>query len=72
MKAYKVEYRRVDWHAYFMGSYECHKTTEEYFLTEEKAQDFINSEVKEYMPTWEKDVVVKETGVGKIVEIVLN
>lgn len=69
MTIYKVAFERIDWNAYFSGSWTCACTAEEFFSTKEKAEEFINTPLDEYVPTWKRYETVKEAGVGEIYEI---
>ena len=66
MIIYKVTFKRINWDAYFSGSWNCACTAEEFFSTKEKAEEFINASVDEYVPTWKRYKTIKEAGVGEI------
>lgn len=69
MIIYKVTFKRINWDAYFSGSWNCACTAEEFFSTKEKAEEFINASVDEYVPTWKRYETIKEAGVGEIEKI---
>lgn len=69
MTIYKVAFERIDWDAYFSGSWACVCTAEEFFATKEKAEEFIKAPLDEYVPTWKRYETIKEAGAGEIYEI---
>lgn len=69
MTIYKVAFERIDWDAYFSGSWACTCTAEEFFATKEKAEEFIKAPLDEYVPTWKRYETIKEAGAGEIYEI---
>ena len=79
MTIYKVSFDRIDWDAYFSGSWTCACTAEEFFATKEKAEEFfatkekaeefIKAPLDEYVPTWKRYETIKEAGAGEIYEI---
>lgn len=69
MTIYKVTFKRIDWDAYFSSSWKCACTAEEFFSTKEKAEEFINTPLDEYVPTWKRYETIKEAGIGKIDKI---
>lgn len=69
MTIYKVAFDRIDWDAYFSGSWACACTAEEFFSTKEKAEEFIKAPLDEYVPTWKRYETIKEAGAGEIYEI---
>lgn len=69
MTIYKVSFDRIDWDAYFSGSWTCACTAEEFFSTKEKAEAFIKAPLDEYVPTWKRYETIKEAGAGEIYEI---
>lgn len=72
MTIYKVEYTKKDFNAYFSGAYNCYTTEEKFFTTKEKAENFVATEMKEYVPTWKREEVVKAVGNGIITEITVE
>ena len=69
MTIYKVTFKRINWDALFSGSWNCACTAEEFFSTKEKAEEFINAPLDEYVPTWKRYETIKEAGVGEIDKI---
>lgn len=69
MKIYVVKYVGVDMDQYFGGSNEYYEDKVKYFATKEEAEKFVNEKVVAY--TWDngKQMIDKEAGEGKIVEI---
>ena len=66
MTIYKVTYNRKNMDKFFGGSNEYYDETERFFSTEEKANEFVTNEEIEYVPTWRRNVSVKEANEGKI------
>lgn len=69
MTIYKVAFERINWDALFSGSWACACAAEEFFATKEKAEEFINAPLDEYVPTWRRYETIKDAGVGEIYEI---
>ena len=69
MKIYRVNYKKINFNKYFQGAYNYYDNAEKFFTTQEKAEEFVATEEKEYVQTWQKEKIVKAVGVGKIEEI---
>ena len=69
MTIYRVNYKKINFGKYFSGEYNYYDNAEKFFTTKEKAEEFVATEEKEYVPTWKREEVVKAVGVGKIEEI---
>lgn len=68
MTVFVVNYTRKNMDRYFGGSYDYNEDKVKVFGTREKAEAFVASEEKEFVPTWKRETVVKEAGNGIIVE----
>ena len=69
MTIYRVKYNKINFNRFFAGYHHYYDEAEKFFTTKEKAEEFVATEVKEYVPTWKKEEVVKKVGEGKIEEI---
>lgn len=69
MNIYQVTYSRIDWDLYFCGYAQYHYTARKLFQTRERAEEFVADGLYEWVPTYKKNVCVKNPGDGKIEEI---
>ena len=72
MTIYKVEFQKKDFNAYFSGAWNCYTTEEKFFTTKEKAEQFVATELTEFVPTWNRDEIVKPANEGKITEEIVE
>ncbi len=72
MTVFVVNYTKKNMSKYFGGSYDYNENKTKVFSTKEKAEAFVASEEKEFVPTWSKETVVKEAGNGRIVETIVE
>lgn len=69
MTIYQVSYSRINWDLYFCGYMQYHYTATKMFSTRAAAAKFVADGLYEWVPTWSKNVCVKDPGAGKIEEI---
>ena len=72
MTIYRVRYERKNMGAYFSGSNDYWETAEKFFTTEEKANEFVANEEKEWVETWGRDEVFKFANRGKVETVVVE
>ena len=68
MTVFTVVYTKKNMNKYFGGGYDYNETKIKVFSTKKKAEKFVASEEKEFVPTWNKETVIKEAGNGTITE----
>lgn len=69
MTVFTVTYTRKNMNKYFGGSYDYNESKVKVFSTREKAEAFVATEEKEFVPTWNRETVVKEANNGTVVEV---
>lgn len=69
MTVFVVNYTRKNMNKYFGGGYDYNESKVKVFSTREKAEEFVATEEKEFVPTWNRETVVKEVGNGTVVEV---
>ena len=72
MTIYRVRYERKNMGAYFSGSNDYWEMTEKFFTTEEKANEFVANEEKEWVETWGREEVVKFANRGRVEAVVVE
>ena len=72
MTIFRVNYNKTNFGRYFSGSNYYKDNVNKYFTTREKAENFVNTEVMEFVPTWNRNEVVKPAGVGEIFEEIVE
>jgi hypothetical protein len=69
MTIYKVNYNKFNTGKYLSGSNCYYEKTSKLFTTREKAEEFVANAEMEFVPTWKKEVEVKEANYGTIEEV---
>lgn len=69
MTIYKVTFYKKNFNKYFQDDRFPYDTKEKYFTTREKAEQFVATELTEYVPTWNRCEVVKKVNEGKVIEV---
>lgn len=72
MTIYKVTFYKKNFNRYFQDDRFPYDTKEKYFTTKEKAEQFVATELTEFVPTWNRDEIVKPANEGKITEEIVE